>query len=101
MEAGEWNREDYGALHDLYRKHGLAGILQQLYRMSVATQEVNRRVGVNPTLVEKAVHDESRLRQVGGVSNVDIDGNNALQIKGYRSRHLHVCSTTRGIYAEA
>jgi len=30
----------------------------------------------------------------GGVSNVDIDGNNALQIKGYRSRHLHVCYTT-------
>jgi hypothetical protein len=38
---------------------------------------------------------------MGGVSNVAIDGNNALQIKGYRSRHLHVCSTTRGIYAVA
>ena len=25
---------------------------------------------------------------------MDIDGNNALQIKGYRSRHLHVCYTT-------
>ena len=34
----------------------------------------------------------------GGVSNVDIDGNNALQIKGYRSRHLHVCSTTRQVF---
>jgi len=32
---------------------------------------------------------------IGGVSNVDIDGNNALQIKGYRSRHLHVCYTTQ------
>jgi hypothetical protein len=31
---------------------------------------------------------------IGGVSNVDIDRNNALQIKGYRSRHLHVCYTT-------
>ena len=37
----------------------------------------------------------------GGVSNVNIDGNNALQIKGYRSRHLHVCYPTRGLYAVA